>query len=125
MLRARRRWPPCAWAVRNSPARDSLSSWRPPQTEPRRGRSTDGAARGHRDSRGPGTQQNLPQAILSAVLGGRSIDPAQAARRMYASRQFEARMVESFGGKRVSCGYSDNVDCPTKKPYEGRQVRWL
>jgi hypothetical protein len=51
-------------------------------TEPRRERSTDGAARGHRDSRGPGTQQNLPQAILSAVMGGRPIDPARAARRM-------------------------------------------
>jgi hypothetical protein len=63
-------------------------------TEPRRGRLTDGAARGLRDSRGPGTQQNLPQAILSAVMGGRPIDPAQAARRMYlASRQFEARMA--------------------------------
>ena len=32
-------------------------------------------------------------AILSVVMGGRPIDPAQAARRMYASRPFEARMA--------------------------------
>lgn len=37
-----------------------------------------GGAGSHRDSRGTGTQQNLPQAILSAVMGGRPIDPREA-----------------------------------------------
>jgi hypothetical protein len=41
------------------------------------------------------------QAILSAVMGGRPIDPIEAARRMYASRQFETRMAGcARGGER-------------------------
>jgi hypothetical protein len=44
----------------------------------------------------PERNQICRTAILSAVLGGRPLDPAEAARRTYASRQFEARMA-AFG----------------------------
>ena len=48
--------------------------------EPRRRKEHSRAARGHRASRGPGTQQNLPHGNFVCVMGGRPIDPTQAAR---------------------------------------------
>jgi hypothetical protein len=35
---------------------------------------------------------------LSGVMGGRPLDPVKAARRMYVSRQFEARMADGEKG---------------------------
>jgi hypothetical protein len=57
----------------------------------RRGRDQQTALRGVIGIRGdPERNKICRTAILSAVMGGRPIDPTQAARRMYASRQFEA-----------------------------------
>src|ERR1017187_2940832 len=79
MLRARRPWLPCVSAVRNSPSCDFLSCWRPPQ------RSLDAgdqqtARRGVIGIRGDPERNTFSRtAILSAVMGGRPIDPTQAA----------------------------------------------
>jgi len=68
-------------------------------TEPRRGRSQT-ARRGVTGIRGdPERNKICRTAILSAVMGGRPIDPREAARRMYASRQFEARMAGREGAR--------------------------
>ena len=74
-----------------------------------------GGARPHRNSRGTGPQQILPQAILAVVLGRRPIDPSQAARGCMIRRK-----LRPLGGRAGKWG---NMKC--ERHGQGFSGSWI